>query len=248
MESLALNGGSFGRLGNRFLSKYGFFYICFLYSLLCNFSTSMSFFFVTFTKLFFENLDILVPMDNFISRGTAHFLTCKEPDYQQSLYNVLSTVSIYSDSFFVLSTILTVTVQLCGMCLLIAVNYKVMKLLYISIYKPSFSTQSQHSSITISFVTFIANLCLTFPLLQLMTDRNIEDSDIESAPKLIEVVFQNCKGQVDQWVEPYLRLTIDRLQRAETSYLKSLLIQVVRTVGVLTCCWLIPSYQFCLLN
>ncbi|CAF1824795.1 BnaC04g12980D [Brassica napus] len=99
---------------------------------------------------FFPN--ILVPMDNFISRGTAHFLTCKEPDYQQSLFTVLST---------------------------------------------------------------------------LMTDRNIEDSDIESAPKLIEVVFQNCKGQVDQWVEPYLRLTIDRLQRAETSYLKSLLIQVV---------------------
>ncbi|CAG7874900.1 unnamed protein product [Brassica rapa] len=99
---------------------------------------------------FFPN--ILVPMDNFISRGTAHFLTCKEPNYQQSLFTVLST---------------------------------------------------------------------------LMTDRNIEDSDIESAPKLIEVVFQNCKGQVDQWVEPYLRLTIDRLQRAETSYLKSLLIQVV---------------------
>nr|AAD24843.1 putative importin (nuclear transport factor) protein [Arabidopsis thaliana] len=62
---------------------------------------------------------------------------------------------------------------------------------------------------------------------KLMTDRNIEDSEIESAPKLIEVVFQNCKGQVDQWVEPYLRLTVDRLQRAETSYVKSLLIQVV---------------------
>ncbi|KAF3509489.1 hypothetical protein F2Q69_00001461 [Brassica cretica] len=99
---------------------------------------------------YFSN--ILVPMDNFISRGTAHFLTCKEPDYQQSLYNVLST---------------------------------------------------------------------------LMTDRNIEDSEIEPAPKLIEVVFQNCKGHVDHWVEPYLRLTIDRLQRAETSYLKSLLVQVV---------------------
>ena len=84
--------------------------------------------------------------------------------------------------------------------------------------------------ITIPFVTWIANLCVTFLFLQLMTDRNIEDSDIESAPKLIEVVFQNCKGQVDQWVEPYLRLTIDRLQRAETSYLKSLLIQVVITV------------------
>lgn len=63
-----------------------------------------------------------------------------------------------------------------------------------------------------------------------MSDRNIEDGDIESAPKLIEVVFQNCKGQVDQWVEPYLRLTIDRLKRAEKPYLKCLLIKVVRSI------------------
>ncbi|XP_010542760.1 PREDICTED: importin beta-like SAD2 isoform X1 [Tarenaya hassleriana] len=96
--------------------------------------------------------NILVPMDNFISRGTAHFLTCKEPDYQQSLYKVLST---------------------------------------------------------------------------LMADTNIEDSDVEPAPKLIEVVFQNCKGQVDHWVEPYILLTIGRLQHAEKSYLKCLLIQVI---------------------
>ncbi|CAA7396144.1 unnamed protein product [Spirodela intermedia] len=99
---------------------------------------------------FFEN--ILVPLDNYISRGTSHFLTCKQPDYQQSLWNTLSLI---------------------------------------------------------------------------MSDRNIEDGDIESAPKLIEVVFQNCKGQVDQWVEPYLRLTIDRLKRAEKPYLKCLLIKVI---------------------
>ncbi|CAA6659826.1 unnamed protein product [Spirodela intermedia] len=85
-------------------------------------------------------------------RGTSHFLTCKQPDYQQSLWNTLSLI---------------------------------------------------------------------------MSDRNIEDGDIESAPKLIEVVFQNCKGQVDQWVEPYLRLTIDRLKRAEKPYLKCLLIKVI---------------------
>lgn len=60
-----------------------------------------------------------------------------------------------------------------------------------------------------------------------MADRNLEDNDIEPAPKLIEVVFQNCKGQVDQWVEPYLRITVERLHRAEKSYLKCLLIQVV---------------------
>lgn len=99
---------------------------------------------------FFPN--ILVPLDNYISRGTSHFLVCKEPDYQQSLWNMISSV---------------------------------------------------------------------------MADGNLEDSDIEPAPKLIEVVFQNCKGQVDQWVEPYLRITVERLHRTEKSYLKCLLIQVV---------------------
>ncbi|RWR73022.1 importin beta-like protein SAD2 [Cinnamomum micranthum f. kanehirae] len=99
---------------------------------------------------FFEN--ILVPLDNYISRSTAHFLTCKDPDYQQSLWNMLSSV---------------------------------------------------------------------------MADKNMEDHDIEPAPKLIQVVFQNCKGQVDHWVEPYLRITIERLRRAEKPYLKCLLIQVV---------------------
>lgn len=55
----------------------------------------------------------------------------------------------------------------------------------------------------------------------------MEDSDIEPAPKLIEVVFQNCKGQVDQWVEPYLAITVGRLRSATKPYLKCLLIQVV---------------------
>lgn len=65
-------------------------------------------------------------------------------------------------------------------------------------------------------------------IMQIMSDRNMEDNDIEPAPKLIEVVFQNCIGQVDQWVEPYLRVTIDRLRRTEKPRLKCLLIQVVR--------------------
>ncbi|KDO50573.1 hypothetical protein CISIN_1g001585mg [Citrus sinensis] len=99
---------------------------------------------------FFPN--ILVPLDNYISRGTAHFLTCKEPDYQQSLWSMVSSI---------------------------------------------------------------------------MADKNLEDGDIEPAPKLIEVVFQNCKGQVDHWVEPYLRITVERLRRAEKSYLKCLLVQVI---------------------
>ncbi|KAF5182902.1 Importin beta-like sad2 [Thalictrum thalictroides] len=99
---------------------------------------------------FFPN--ILVPLDNYISRSTAHFLACKEPDYQRSLWNMLSSI---------------------------------------------------------------------------MADKNMEDNDIEPAPKLIQVVFQNCRGQVDHWVEPYLRITIERLNRTEKSYLKCLLMQVI---------------------
>ncbi|KAM1036854.1 hypothetical protein ACFX1X_032089 [Malus domestica] len=99
---------------------------------------------------FFPN--ILVPLDNYISRGTAQFLTCKEPDYQQSLWNMIAAI---------------------------------------------------------------------------MADKNMEDGDIEPAPKLIQVVFQNCRGQVDQWVEPYLRITVERLRRSEKPYLKCLLIEVI---------------------
>ncbi|CAN8280002.1 unnamed protein product [Cochlearia groenlandica] len=99
---------------------------------------------------FFPN--ILVPLHNYITRGTDHYLTCKEPDYQQSLWNVISL---------------------------------------------------------------------------LMANKNIDDSDIEPAPKLIGIVLQTCKGQVDQWVEPYMRITLDRLRGAEKSSFKCLLIEVI---------------------
>ncbi|CAI8606518.1 unnamed protein product [Vicia faba] len=96
---------------------------------------------------FFPN--ILVPLDNYISRGTAHFLTCKDPYYQQSLWNMI------------------------------------------------------------------------------MADKNMEDNDIVPAPKLIEVVFQNCRGRVDHWVEPYLRITIECLNRTKKSFLKCLFMQLL---------------------
>lgn len=73
--------------------------------------------------------------------------------------------------------------------------------------------------ITFSYLYFI---------LKIMADKNIQDSDTVSAPKLIEAVFLNCRGQVDHWVEPYLRITIERLNRTEKSNLKCLLMQVVR--------------------
>ena len=52
----------------------------------------------------------------------------------------------------------------------------------------------------------------------MFADPNFEDGDIEPAPKLIEAVLQNCKGRVDEWVEPYLRIAIDRLRRTEKNY------------------------------
>ncbi|CAK9170620.1 unnamed protein product [Ilex paraguariensis] len=102
---------------------------------------------------FFPN--ILVPLDNYISRSTVHFLTCKKPDYQQSLWKMISSI---------------------------------------------------------------------------MEDKNLEDGDIEPAPKLIEVVFQNCRGQVDHWVEPYIRITVERLRQTEKPSLKCLLMQVLLSV------------------
>lgn len=67
-----------------------------------------------------------------------------------------------------------------------------------------------------------------------MGDKNLDDGDIEPAPKLIEVVFHNCRGQVDHWVEPYLRITVERLRRTEKPYLKCLLMQVVSNMELLS--------------
>jgi len=39
---------------------------------------------------YFEN--ILIPLDNYISRGTERFLTCKNPDYMGSAYNLMQRV------------------------------------------------------------------------------------------------------------------------------------------------------------
>ncbi|GJY05734.1 importin beta-like SAD2, partial [Tanacetum coccineum] len=39
--------------------------------------------------------------------------------------------------------------------------------------------------------------------------------------------FFDLWGQVDHWVEPYIRLTVERLRTAERPYLKGLLVQVI---------------------
>ncbi|CAN8267938.1 unnamed protein product [Cochlearia groenlandica] len=102
---------------------------------------------------YFSNM--LMPMHNYISRGTKHFLTCKEPDYQQSLFDVIS-------------------------------------------------------------------------VLLKKIDIDEDDKNIVPVPKLLGSVLQSCKGQVDHWVKPYLKITLDRLQSEEdTTYLKCFFMKVV---------------------
>lgn len=79
-----------------------------------------------------------------------------------------------------------------------------------------------------------------------MANKNIDDSDLEPAPKLLGLVLQTCKGQVDQWVEPYLRITLDRLRGAEKSSFKCLLIEVVSKVAAVKLCFIKSFAANCL--
>lgn len=75
----------------------------FIVVIFCDFFSDLSYEY-PWSCLSHLNADILIPLDNYISRGTTHFLTCKEPDYHQSLWNVLSSVS---DEFGLLSKIVS---------------------------------------------------------------------------------------------------------------------------------------------
>ena len=46
-----------------------------------------------FANLWIFYADILLPWVNYLSLSTVHFFTCKVPDYQQSLWKMISTVS-----------------------------------------------------------------------------------------------------------------------------------------------------------
>eukprot|EP00850_Spirogloea_muscicola_P016520 SM000134S26963 [mRNA] locus=s134:343998:351525:+ [translate_table: standard] len=61
----------------------------------------------------------------------------------------------------------------------------------------------------------------------LLGDEKLEDEDVESAPKLMESVLQNCQGRVDHWVEPYLTIAIKRLRVAKKLHVKDLLTETL---------------------
>eukprot|EP00798_Chlamydomonas_sp_ICE-L_P030404 gene30404-35409_t len=98
---------------------------------------------------YWEN--ILVPLDNMISRDTARFIGSKNPDYLASVYQMV-----------------------------------------------------QHS-----------------------LSGDYDEADIISAPKLMEVVLQSCRGAVDQYVAPYMALALAKLNTAKSRSLKDLLVTVV---------------------
>lgn len=56
---------------------------------------------------------------------------------------------------------------------------------------------------------------------------DFNDIDVVAAPKLMEVVLAHCPGAVDRWVEPYVALAWQRLQRTSRRPLKDQLVVLV---------------------
>jgi len=96
---------------------------------------------------------LLVPLDNFISRDPATFLSGTNPNYQESVFAMVS-----------------------------------------------------HS---------------------LAGPASFHEGDLLSAPRLLCVVLQNCRGLVDRWVEPYLTLVVHRFAKTHRRALKDELMVVV---------------------
>ena len=100
---------------------------------------------------YFEN--ILIPLDNYISRGTQRFLTCKQPDYLASAYG----------------------------------------------------------------------------LMQKVFTMDVMEEDMMPAPQLMECILLNCKGHVDQYLEPFLVLAAGKFVKPDVKkkVFLDLLVQVV---------------------
>lgn len=96
---------------------------------------------------------LLVPLDNFISRDPATFLAGTNPNYQESVFAMVS-----------------------------------------------------HS---------------------LAGPTSFHEGDLLSAPRLLCVVLQNCRGLVDRWVEPYLTLVVHRFAKTHRRALKDELMVVI---------------------
>ena len=61
-----------------------------------------------------------------------------------------------------------------------------------------------------------------------LADEDLDDSDVQPAPKLMEIVLQNCRGRVDACVAPYLTLALRRLHASGSPYLQARLLTFSR--------------------
>ena len=43
-----------------------------------------------------------------------------------------------------------------------------------------------------------------------LTDEEASEGDVVSAPKLLEIILQNCRGRVDHCVGPFITLALAR--------------------------------------
>ncbi len=53
-----------------------------------------------------------------------------------------------------------------------------------------------------------------------LADEDLDESDVQPAPKLMEIVLQNCRGRVDAVVAPYLTLALRSLHASRSPYMQ----------------------------
>ncbi len=65
-----------------------------------------------------------------------------------------------------------------------------------------------------------ARPCDTQMIEHVLADEDLDESDVQPAPKLMEIVLQNCRGRVDAVVAPYLTLVLRRLHASRSPYMQ----------------------------
>ena len=68
-----------------------------------------------------------------------------------------------------------------------------------------------------------------------LADDDLDESDVQPAPKLMEIVLQNCRGRVDACVPPYLSLALRRLHASRSPYMQA---RLFRLLGLPAICLL----------
>eukprot|EP00891_Asterochloris_glomerata_P009638 jgi/Astpho2/9638/fgenesh1_pm.00146_%23_24_t len=64
---------------------------------------------------------------------------------------------------------------------------------------------------------------------RVLADTETSEGDLAPAPKLLEIILQNCRGRVDHCVAPYLQMVVTRLQSVQRKSVRDLLVNLVAT-------------------